>query len=217
MNVDILLDTILNVNIMKGFVRITDIEKRYFFLGLFLLFTTLMSAQKVALKTNAVYWASLTTNIGIELPVGGKFTTDWHFLFNPWTFSDNRKTKLMALQPELRYWFCEKFNGHFLGAHLVGGIYNIGNVDANFKLFGTDFGSLKDYRYEGWMAGIGLGYGYQWILSRHWSAEAEIGIGYIYTRADKFKCANCGRQIEKNKPHNYIGPTKAAISIIYAF
>ena len=202
---------------MKGSFLIFDIGKKYILLGVLLVFSTLLSAQNIMLKTNAVYWASLTTNIGIELPIGEKFTTDWHFLFNPWTFSDNKKTKIMAVQPELRYWFCEKFNGHFLGAHLVGGIYNMGNVNANFKLFGTDFGSLKDYRYEGWMTGIGLGYGYQWILSRHWSFEAELGLGYIYTRADKFTCVTCGKQMEESKPHHYIGPTKAALSIIFAF
>lgn len=190
---------------------------RFILVFMFLMFTSVLSAQKAMVKTNAVYWAGLTPNIGVELPLSNKLTTDWHFLYNPWTFSDNKKMKLMAVQPELRYWFCEKFNGHFLGTHLVGGIYNIGNIDADFKLFGTDFGSLKDYRYEGWMAGIGIGYGYQWLLSRHWSFEAEIGIGYIYTRADKFRCANCGKKMEDNEPHHYLGPTKAALSIIYAF
>lgn len=202
---------------MKGFIRTIILEIKFVFLGVFLIFSTFLSAQKAMIKTNAIYWTTLTTNIGIELPVGEKFTTDWDFFLNPWTFSDNRKTKMMAVQPELRYWFCDRFNGHFLGAHLVGGIYNIGNVYAGFKLFGTDFGSLKDYRYEGWMTGIGVGYGYQWILSRHWSLEAELGLGYIYTRSDKFKCANCGKQIEDNKPHHYFGPTKTALNIIFAF
>lgn len=202
---------------MKTFGEYFFVCRKCVILYLFLLFSSVLSAQVVSVKTNAAYWGALTPNVALELPVGQKFTTDWHFLLNPWTFSDNKKMKIMAVQPELRYWFCERFNGHFLGAHLVGGIYNIGNVDAGFKLFGTDFGSLKDYRYEGWMAGIGLGYGYQWILSRHWSLEAELGLGYIYTRADKYRCANCGKQMEDNKPHHYIGPTKAALNIIFAF
>lgn len=84
-------------------------------------------------------------------------------------------------------------------------------------LLGTDFGQLKNYRYEGWMAGVGVGYGYQWLLSRHWSLEAEIGVGYVYSRADKFECATCGEKLEDNEPHHYVGPTKVALSLIYAF
>lgn len=202
---------------MKAFGKYVFACRGCVVLYLFLLFSSVLSAQVVSVKTNAAYWGVLTPNIALEFPVGQKFTSDWHFLYNPWTFSDNRKMKMMAVQPELRYWFCERFNGHFLGAHLVGGIYNIGNIDTGLKFFGTDFGSLKDYRYEGWMAGVGVGYGYQWLLSRHWSLEAEIGIGYIFTRFDRFECVHCGDRISENEPHHYFGPTKAALSIIYAF
>lgn len=191
--------------------------RRYILLNLFLLFPFVLSAQVANIKTNAVYWGILTPNVALEFPLGRKLTTDWHFLYNPWTFSDNRKMKMMAVQPELRYWLCERFNGHFLGAHLVGGIYNIGNINTGFKLLGTDFGSLKDYRYEGWMAGVGIGYGYQWLLSRRWSLEAEIGLGYIFTRFDQFECVHCGNRIKNNEPHHYLGPTKAVLNLIYAF
>lgn len=43
-----------------------------------------------------------------------------------------KKIKHLMLQPELRYWFCEKFNGHFLGVHLHGGIFNVGGVKLPF-------------------------------------------------------------------------------------
>ncbi len=185
---------------------------------LWMLFVSIsLSAQDWAVKTNLLYDATATVNLGAEIGLSPKWTLDVSANFNGWTFSDNKKWKHLLAQPELRYWLCERFNGHFLGMHLVGGIYNIGNIDADFRLFGTDFGSLKDYRYEGWMIGAGIGYGYQWLLSRHWSLEAEIGVGYIYTRADKYECAHCGDKVEDNEPHQYLGPTKAAISLIYAF
>lgn len=184
---------------------------------LFLLTGISLSAQNLAVKTNLLYDAFATVNLGTEIGLSPKWTLDLSANYNGWTFGDNKKWKHFLVQPEARYWLCERFNGHFVGAHLVGGIYNIGNIDADFKLFGTDFGSLKDHRYEGWMIGAGIGYGYQWLLSRHWSMEAEIGIGYIYTRADKYECAYCGDKVEDNEPHHYLGPTKAAISLIYAF
>lgn len=62
-----------------------------------------------------------------------------------------------------------------------------------------------------------MAYGYTWILNRRWSFEATIGFGWIYTRFDTFECRDCGKRIDRNRPHNYVGPTKAALNIIYAF
>lgn len=176
-----------------------------------------VSAQSVSVKTNLIYDVSTTVNLGAEFGLSPKWTLDVSANYNGWTFSENKKWKHWLIQPEVRYWLCERFNGHFVGAHLLGGIYNIGNLDTDFMLLGTDFGQLKNYRYEGWMAGVGVGYGYQWLLSRHWSLEAEIGVGYVYSRADKFECATCGEKLEDNEPHHYVGPTKVALSLIYAF
>ena len=175
------------------------------------------SAQNVVVKTNLLYDIIATANLGIEFKVAPKRTVDISGNLNAWTFSDNKKWKHWVLQPEARYWLCERFNGHFVGAHLVGGIYNMGNWNTDFTFLGTDFGQLKEHRYEGWLVGAGIAYGYHWMLGRHWSVEAEIGIGYVYTQADKYECPRCGEQLENNKPHHYVGPTKAAVNLIYVF
>lgn len=175
------------------------------------------SAQNVVVKTNLLYDITATANLGIEFKVAPKWTVDISGNLNAWTFSDNKKWKHWVLQPEARYWLCERFNGHFVGAHLVGGIYNMGNWNTDFTFLGTDFGQLKEHRYEGWLVGAGIAYGYHWMLGRHWSVEAEIGIGYVYTQADKYECPRCGEQLENNKPYHYVGPTKAAVNLIYVF
>lgn len=175
------------------------------------------SAQNVVVKTNLLYDITAAANLGIEFKVAPKWTVDISGNLNAWTFSDNKKWKHWVLQPEARYWLCERFNGHFVGAHLVGGIYNMGNWNTDFTFLGTDFGQLKEHRYEGWLVGAGIAYGYHWMLGRHWSVEAEIGIGYVYTQADKYECPRCGEQLENNKPHHYVGPTKAAVNLIYVF
>lgn len=175
------------------------------------------SAQNVVVKTNLLYDITATANLGIEFKVAPKWTVDISGNLNAWTFSDNKKWKHWVLQPEARYWLCERFDGHFVGAHLVGGIYNMGNWNTDFTFLGTDFGQLKEHRYEGWLVGAGIAYGYHWMLGRHWSVEAEIGIGYVYTQADKYECPRCGEQLENNKPHHYVGPTKAAVNLIYVF
>ena len=174
-------------------------------------------AQKVAMKTNLLYDATTTINLGAELGLSPHWTLDVSGNYNGWTFSHNKKWKHWLVQPELRYWPCNKMMGHFFGLHALGGKYNVGNIDIDMDLLGTDFSQLKDYRYEGWAVGAGLAYGYAWTLAKHWNLEAEIGIGWAYTRYDKYECQNCGQKVEDDKGHHYVGPTKAAINLVYVF
>ena len=175
------------------------------------------SAQKVALKTNLLYDATATVNAGIEIGLAPRWTLDISGNFNDWTMSHNRKWKHWLVQPEARYWFCERFSGHFIGIHAHGGEYNFGNLKNGIKFLGSDFSKLTDNRYQGWYVGGGLSYGYAWILGKHWNLEAELGIGCIYTRFDKYPCAECGEKIEEDASHHYFGPTKLALSIVYLF
>lgn len=178
----------------------------------------LAGAQEVAVKTNLLDDAVLlTANLGAEVGLAPKWTLDISGNLNAWEFSGGKKWKHWLVQPEARYWFCQRFAGHFVGAHLLGGQFNVGHVDLPFKFLGTDFRELKDHRWQGWMAGAGLAYGYTWILGRRWSLEAEIGVGWIYSRRDTYRCSGCGKKVKEDTPHNYFGPTKAALNIVYNF
>lgn len=173
-------------------------------------------AQKVVVKSNLLSDATLSPNAGVEFAVAPKWTIDVSGQINLWTVN-GRKWRHWLFQPEGRYWFCNTFSGHFVGAHLLGGQYNMGNINMPFTILGTDFSVLKHTRAQGWYAGAGIAYGYDWIINRRWTIEAEIGFGWVYTRFDRYPCANCGRKIDNNRVHNYVGPTKAAINIVYAF
>lgn len=194
--------------------------KRSFFIWIMYLIaaglTSGISAQKVALKSNLLYDAALSPNLGIEVGLAPKWTLDVSGQGNFWTVNDH-KWKHWLIQPEARYWFCDRFAGHFIGAHLLGGQYNVGGINLPFSFLGTDFKKLKESRYQGWFGGLGVAYGYAWAMSEHWNLEAELGIGWTYTRYDRFRCAGCGKKIEENKPHNYFGVTKAAINLVYLF
>lgn len=174
-----------------------------------------ISAQ-VALKTNVLSDATLSPDLGVEIPLQRQWSLDISGNINVWTVNGHRWRHWIA-QPEVRYWLCEYRTGHFFGMHLFGGQYNVGNLNLNFSFLGTDFSKLKDTRYEGWYAGAGLAYGYSWMLSRHVDVEAEVGVGWSYTRSDRFRCAKCGKKIESDRPHNYVGLTKAAVNVVYVF
>lgn len=168
-------------------------------LSVLLLLASFSFAQKVGIKTNVAYWATTTLNLGVEAALAPKMTLDLIGTYNPFTFDDNKKIKHWLVQPELRYWTCKRFAGHFFGLHGHYGEYN---------------GGIKTYRYDGWLAGAGLSYGYQWIIGKRWNLEAELGVGYAYMKYDKFLRNKCGKFIESTH-RNYVGPTKLSISFMY--
>lgn len=49
--------------------------------------------QNVVLKTNVLYDATATVNVGVEFSVAPKWTMDISGNYNGWNFSDNRKWK----------------------------------------------------------------------------------------------------------------------------
>lgn len=181
------------------------------------MFASTASAQDVAVKTNVLSDALLNINGGVEIGLAPKWTLDVTGELNAWTLSHDRRWKHWYVQPEARYWLCERFGGHFFGVHAHGGQFNIGNLDNGISFLGTDFSKLSDHRYQGWFAGAGVAYGYVWVLGRHWNIEGEIGLGYAYSHFDEFRCAGCGKKTEEGKNHHYVGPTKAAVNLVYVF
>ena len=162
---------------------------------------------EVDLKTNLLMDATATINLGVEFPLGRRWSMDVSGNYNGWTLSDNRKWKHWMVQPEARYWLCEKFNVHFLGVHAHYADYNVGGIKFLSK-------NMENYRYQGNLYGAGLSYGYQWLLSNRWSMEAVIGVGWAHLDYDKYPCASCGT-VQKSETKDYFGVTKAALSIIY--
>lgn len=176
---------------------------RFLLLYLVISITAVLHAQKIAVKTNALYDVTATVNLGVEYKLAPKWSADVSGNLNAWAFSSDKKWKHWLFQPELRYWLCESFGGHFFGFHALGGQYNVAE--------------LHDSRYEGWFAGGGFAYGYAFMLNQHLNLELELALGYIYTKYNKFECADCGRKVKKNEPNHFVGPTKAALNLVYTF
>ncbi len=172
-----------------------------------------ISAQKAAVKTNIMADATTTMSLAAEIGTAPKNTLELYMHWNPWELSDGKLIKHLYLQPEYRFWFCEKFSGSFLGVHLHGGLFNLAGIKLPFGMYP----GLKTHRYEGEFIGGGVSYGYQWVLSKHWNLEATLGAGYAYINYDRYQCGDCGKRLDKDKDKHYFGPTKAALSIVYVF
>lgn len=169
----------------------------------------------VGIKTNLLYGGyTFTPNLGVEIGMGKRTTLDISGSYN-WfnldgTKNNNKKLVHWMVQPEFRYFLCEKFNGHFFGVHALYSQYNIGGHNLPM-LFGK---RSADFRHQGWAAGAGLSYGYQLMLGRSWNLEFNIGVGYAQLKYDKYNCPKCGDKVGTETKH-YFGPTKAGVSLIW--
>lgn len=187
-----------------------NLKKLLFLWGLpVVLLSTCMNnaaAQELGIKTNLLYDATSTINLGLEVGLRNRWTLDVSANYNGWLAGEKIRLKHWLLQPEARYWLSENFNGHFLGVHA-----HVAGVDMG----GTKFPLVNgEGRYKGYLYGAGISYGYQVILSERLSLEATIGFGYARVDYDRYSCKTC---TDKSGPYhkNYIGPTKAGISLIY--
>ena len=167
---------------------------------------------EVDLKTNLLMDATATINLGVEFPLGRRWSMDVSGNYNGWTLSDNRKWKHWMVQPEFRFWTKTRQRGHFIGIHLLGGEYNLNRMHLPFKMYP----STADRRHEGWGVGAGFTYGYRWNFSERWGMEGQLGLGWIYTEYDKFCPKNCGVRVSSGSKH-WFGPTKIALNLIYRF
>lgn len=185
--------------------------KRGLFL-LILLFVSVASySQHFALKNNLLYDAALTPNLGMEIGLGKKITLDISGNYNPFTLDSNKKWKHWLVQPELRFWTCERFNGTFIGIHAHGGEFDLAKVNLPFDIYEN----LQNHRFKGHFYGGGISIGHQWVLSKHWNLEASIGGGYARAKYDTYGPEKGDPRVDSDLYKNYWGLTKATLSIVY--
>lgn len=127
-------------------------------------------AQRVNVKTNALYWAAATPNLGAEFRVNRHISLNVEAGFH--RFKGGKfNTRALTCTPEIRYWFSARpQTGHFLALTALASCYDL---------------RIGDKRHQGDAFGGGLSYGYSFVLSRHWSLETTLGLGAIYRHEKK--------------------------------
>lgn len=165
-----------------------------------------------ALRIDALYGGvTLTPNLSAEIGLSRRSTLEITGSYNPWnregSYDNNDKFVHWLVRPEYRYWFCERFSGHYMGAHAFYSMYNIGGYKVPM-LF------EKEYRYEGYAYGAGIVYGYNLSLAKQWGLEFTAGIGVARLHYDRYDCEFCSRNAE-SKTKTYFGPTRIGISVVF--
>ncbi|MDO4165536.1 MAG: DUF3575 domain-containing protein [Bacteroides sp.] len=170
-------------------------------------------AQQFAVRTNLVPIADGALNAGVEYALGRRSTVDLSGMVRPWRRTEKYVNKYWLVQPEYRYWTCQKFNGTYWGAYLNGAQFNVGGKDMPFGLFPW----LERHRYEGWLAGVGVSWGYHLMLDRHWNLEFSAGVGYEYIHYRKYETPEVCTPLLEEGHYHYFGLSKLSASIVYVF
>lgn len=161
------------------------------------------NAQKIAVKTNLLEWAALgTINAGAEYAFTEHWTLEADIVWNPWTYSRQRSAECWGVQAEGRYWLCQSFFGHYFGLHAQYGNYDCG---------------MWKYRYDGWLAGAGISYGYALPIAKRWRIDFNLGVGYNRMRYEKDARRYRTGDVEMfgTQNRNYWGITRAGINLVF--
>ena len=208
---------------VSGFQILPMRRKIIFILFVFFSFCVASNAQTFAVKTNGLYLATATPNLGLEAAMGERWTVEIEGGYNPWTFDveKNMKIKHWLVSPELRYWFCNSFQGHFIGINGNYTHFNAGGLPVamppvfiSLDNAGSRISDLQKSRVEGWAVGAGLTYGFAFPVSRRWNMELTAGFGWWYSVFDQYESRKCGLFQETVQIHA-LGPTSLGISFIY--
>ncbi|MDE7388292.1 MAG: DUF3575 domain-containing protein [Muribaculaceae bacterium] len=121
------------------------------------------SAQRIALKTNAIDYMILSPNLTLEARLSRVLSIQLGLAACPITkpIHDIKLTNF-RVEPELRYWFNRPMARHFVALSFSAVNYSLRHADRYFT---------------GDAVLAGVSYGYSVVLSDHWNMEAEIGVG----------------------------------------
>lgn len=158
-----------------------------------------------AIKSNALYLAAGVTNIGGEYAFHRHWSVDLPLVYSPYTLARTYRMRFLYIQPEARYWLDRPMKGHFFGVHLHAGVFNVSLDDKN------------RYQSEKGFHGAGISYGYAMPLSRRWSMEFTVGVGYAFTKYCTYYNVPNGIRYEKDLPYHYWGLTKLGLNFVYRF
>ncbi len=121
--------------------------------------STVTRAQLVALKTNALMDAALVPNLEVEVATGNKTSISLSAFGSIWVMGQDVKT--LGALPEFRYWIGGRPMVHlYMGVGAMATTYNINWKHKNFK---------------GDAVGLGLEFGYDKPLNKHWNMEVSAG------------------------------------------
>lgn len=165
-----------------------------------ILSTQELSAQMVAVRTDALKDLLLTPNIGVDIVVGERYTLGAEVAFNRNPYGLNMQ--MASVTPEFRYWF----NGRPLTRQYVGVVANM-----------TSYDLALNNHHHGDAFGIGVSFGHVWTLTERWNIDLTGSLGVIgYREKFYYKYDNFADYGERANARGYVLlPIRLGVSVVY--
>ena len=139
---------------------------KFVFVAVLLIATrTSLNAQRVAVSTNLLEDVILTPNVGVEIVLADRQSITFDASCSPYKLSQKFFNKCMTFRAGYKYWFNQALYAHYLGVDLVASSSDSGLG----KLSSRD-----EY------IGIGIGYGYSFIVGKKLNIVPHLGVGIAY-------------------------------------
>lgn len=161
-------------------------------------------AQRISLKTNMLYWAAASPNLGLETRLSRHVTFNIEAMGN-YLPANKIWSKAIMVTPEARWWFTGRPQvGHFVGIAGFGAGYHV-KYDVKDK--------YRDY--AGSAYGFGPTYGYSFVLGRRLSLEATVGVGIARLKYNQYKKAGDELVQQPQTTKWSPVPLKVGLSFVY--
>ena len=163
---------------------------------------------RFAVRTNVLYDAFLLPTLGVEWRINSDIGFKLDGSLARWGDEHGKVQKMWLLNPELR-WYLLRNKRLYAG---LSGCYGKANI---YKyMMGSVLSKNTGYQGSFWNAGLTVGY--QLYLSRNFSLDFNLGLGYTRFDYDSFGIID-GVRIYKGKDQskNLWGPTQAGITLIW--
>ena len=164
---------------------------------------------RIQVKTNAIGWVMMVANASVEIDLSRRFSINLPFYYSGLDYFTRRaKFRILATQPELRFWFAGK-RRVFVGAHF-------GVASYNFALGGK--WRIQDHNGTSPALGGGISAGYKIPFTRNerFCMEFSAGAGVYKAHYDKFNNEKNGA-FDSTVRKTFIGLDHAAVSFSYSF
>lgn len=161
-----------------------------------------------SVRTNVLYDALLLPTLGVEWRVSSDLGIKLDGSFSCWGGEHGKIQKVWLLNPEVR-WYLLRDKRFYLGASGNYGEYNVYKYPAGSLL-------SEDTGYQGTMWSAGVTVGYQLCLSRHFSVDFNLGLGYTRSEYDRFGLID-GVRVSKGRDQSksFWGPMQAGINLVW--
>ncbi|MFV5699223.1 DUF3575 domain-containing protein [Flavobacterium sp. ZT3R17] len=172
-----------------------------------ILFFSIHSQSQTYVKVNALTALVAVPNIGIETSIGKKSTFQFDILVSPWKSINGLPYEFLTIIPEYRYFFKEKYNGFYAGAHIGGSLYKVSKgIHSKFNQYENGFGYM-----------IGATIGYQKKINNKFILDCFLG-GGSHQGFYKGYYVGTNERYDKAKDYNKSGewlPYRGGVMISY--